>query len=218
MSQNYVDPINRGPVSAAGVAAGEGAKGAARGFLGGLIRGPVYGFLVGAATVAIVAAIPTALVGLGALALGASVAGFATTAAWVVGVPAVIGGAVGMLGGTIAGGPLGALFGGLRGMGRGRDIVNHERGAAQMLETQQAIAQSQMATAQALQSQASRPVIIQPASAPVVAPGFTVTSPAYQGQGVNLASQTVANDVGGMSHAQRVDASRAQTPAETARA
>jgi hypothetical protein len=213
MSQNYVDPINRGPVGAAGVAAGEGAKGAARGFFGGMIRGPIYGFLAGAAMVGAAVAIPTVIIGGLALALGASLPAVAIGAAVLPG----LGGLVGAAGGTIAGGPLGALFGGLRGMGRGRDIVNHERGAAQVLETQQAIAQSQMMTAQALQQQAARPVIIQPASAPVVAPGFTVTSPAHQGQGVNLA-QAVANDVGGMSHAQRVEAGRTQTSAEPARA
>lgn len=219
MSENYINPIERGPVSAAGVTASEGARGAVTGGLMGLIKGPIYGLLGGFAALALptaaILAIPTAIIGGGALIFGASLVGVATTAAYVVGggalITGTIGGLSGLLGGTIVGGPLGALFGGLRGAGHGREILDHERGAAQLLEAQNNALQTQAAVASALQAQAQRPVIIQPASAPVVAPGFTVTNMAHQGQGMgaSMPQQVAANDTANLTHTQQVDADRA---------
>lgn len=223
MSENYYDPNNRASLNATGVTATETVRGAVRGGVKGLFAGPVFGFLAGALALAV----PTVLV-LGSL--GAAVAGvaaisesigfFSTLGAmtpWVLGaggVAGLVGGSAGMLGGAVAGGPVGALVGSMRGVGRANDIVNHERGAAQMLATQQAVASSQEATAAALMAQAQRPVIIQAPSAPVVAPGFTVTAPSHQGQGM-AATRMAANDVAQTqgAHTQRVDAARAEQQA-----
>jgi hypothetical protein len=203
MSENYVDPINR---SATGVTATEGVKGALRGGFTGLFTGPLYGLLGGATIAALPAAIFTGIIGGATALLGAPETGLSIFA-YGTGLSALVGGTVGVFGGALAGGPVGAAVGGLRGIGRGRDIVNHERGASQMLATQQAVAQSQEATAAALMAQAQRPVIIQAPGAPMVAPGFTVTSPTHQGQGMSTPTRAAANDMAG-SHTQRVEASR----------
>ncbi|MBY0354132.1 MAG: hypothetical protein K2Q12_00195 [Rickettsiales bacterium] len=221
MSENYVNPNDRGALSSAGVTVAEGAKGAVTGGLMGLIKGPIFGALGGAVATAIPVAIIT-----GIAALVTAIFAPAATALAVVMYPtaafALIGGVVGLFGGSLLGGPIGAVLGGVNGLGRGREIVNHERGAAQILEAQNAAIQNQMMTAAALQAQAQRPVIIQPASAPVVAPGFTVSNVAYDGQGMGApVTRTIANDAPSApagSHAADVTAGRAQSSVEPVRA
>lgn len=160
MAQQTVLPVHRGAGEAAAMAAGNTAAGA----VGGALKGYVVSAVVGA------------------VALGGAAAFFAA-GGWAIGLAAAAGAAISAatIGNISA--AVGAVGGGIKGFSNTRTQVAQEHAAANVLQTQQAVAQAQEQTAGALQTQAAQEMLMAGPSRMIAANGAQYQGPMMaQGQ------------------------------------
>lgn len=138
MSNEEIVPVRHTTMSAFGTKATETVGGGFMGAIRGALKGTAWGALIGGALVFGVAT------GIGALISGISALTFSGV---VLGGFTALGVIVGGFAGLISGTGIGGLFGAGRGFQEGRQRVNMERGAAQMMDMDFANAQMQLIAA-----------------------------------------------------------------------
>ena len=205
MSENYHNPVDHGPIGSAAITTRETVKGGFGGVFSGAVRGGLWGALITGGTTALgIAAVGAAIAGgWGLLVPGITALGAVAAASSVFGPAALIGGlltsTVGLIVGTAVGTPVGAVAGSVVGFSNGRDVVNHERGAARVMETvrQQNDAMTQTAMAQMATANALRAEVIRQASA---SPAPYIHMAQHQGVGMRQAASV---ETGPKTHVQR---------------
>ena len=148
MSNEEIVPVRHTTMSAFGTKATETVGGGLKGTLRGGLRGAGFGILIGGALAFGVGMFIFG--GWGAALIGAAAGASGSTFSWTalaVGVTTLLGAIGGAVTGLGAGAGIGGLFGAGRGFQEGRQRVNMERGAAQMMDMDFANAQMQLIAA-----------------------------------------------------------------------
>ena len=149
MSNDEIVPVRHTTMSAFGTKATEAVGGGLKGTLRGGLRGAGFGILIGGALAFGVGMFIFGGWG-AALISAAEAAALAPSFSWTalaVGVTTLVGAIGGAVTGLGAGAGIGGLFGAGRGFQEGRQRVNMERGAAQMMDMDFANAQMQLIAA-----------------------------------------------------------------------